>query len=232
LSQEQRARLEVLTRSYTSPYRDVIRAKIALYAADGLHNDQIAARLDTAPDKSSASGENASSKRASQAWRSGLDAGDQPAFPPRTVIAVKALACGLPSTLGLPLSRFTILEIRREVLQRGLVASIGDTTIWRWLTEDAIRPWAHRTWIFRHRRPHPGARQLAQLNQVEIYFSVVQRKALTPNDFGFLAELENHLLGFQERYQLSARPFEWKFTRCALRKLLAQLHSHCLPRVA
>lgn len=48
LSPEQRAKLEALARAYTSPYRDVIRAKIALYAADGLDNDEIAARLDTA----------------------------------------------------------------------------------------------------------------------------------------------------------------------------------------
>ena len=48
LSLEQRTKLETLARAYTSPYRDVIRAKIALYAADGLDNDQIAARLDTA----------------------------------------------------------------------------------------------------------------------------------------------------------------------------------------
>ena len=48
LSPEQRTKLETLARSYTSPYRDVIRAKIALYAADGLDNNQIATRLDTA----------------------------------------------------------------------------------------------------------------------------------------------------------------------------------------
>jgi len=48
LSLEQRTKLETIARSYTSPYCDVIRAKIALYAADGLDNDQIAARLDTA----------------------------------------------------------------------------------------------------------------------------------------------------------------------------------------
>ena len=42
-----RARLEAIARSYTLPYRDVIRAKIALYAADGLGNDVIGARLDT-----------------------------------------------------------------------------------------------------------------------------------------------------------------------------------------
>ncbi len=69
-------------------------------------------------------------------------------FPPATVVAVKALACELPAQLGLPLSRFSMAEIKREVLSRGLVASIGETTIWRWLSEDAIRPWHHRSWIF------------------------------------------------------------------------------------
>ena len=39
--------LEALARRYTSPYRDVIRAKIVLYAAQGLRNDEIAQRLDT-----------------------------------------------------------------------------------------------------------------------------------------------------------------------------------------
>ena len=47
LSAEERAELEAKGRVYTSPYRDVIRAKIVLYAADGLRNDEIAARLDT-----------------------------------------------------------------------------------------------------------------------------------------------------------------------------------------
>ena len=47
LSQEQRAKLEIQARAYTSPYRDVIRAKIVLYAASGLSNDEIAMRLDT-----------------------------------------------------------------------------------------------------------------------------------------------------------------------------------------
>jgi transposase len=47
LSPNERHRLEAVARRYTSPYRDVIRAKIALYSALGLDNDQIAARLDT-----------------------------------------------------------------------------------------------------------------------------------------------------------------------------------------
>jgi len=48
LSAAQRSKLETLARAYTSPYRDVVRAKIALYAADGMDNDEIGARLDTA----------------------------------------------------------------------------------------------------------------------------------------------------------------------------------------
>ena len=47
LSSAERRELEAVARKYTSPYRDVIRAKIVLYAADGLANDIIAARLDT-----------------------------------------------------------------------------------------------------------------------------------------------------------------------------------------
>lgn len=47
LSRPEQIHLEALARSYTSSYRDVIRAKIVLYAAQGLDNDSIAARLDT-----------------------------------------------------------------------------------------------------------------------------------------------------------------------------------------
>jgi transposase-like protein len=47
LTREEKTSLESVARRYTSPYRDVIRARIVLYAARGLSNDQIAARLDT-----------------------------------------------------------------------------------------------------------------------------------------------------------------------------------------
>jgi hypothetical protein len=54
----------------------------------------------------------------------------------------------LPHEHGLPLSRLSLPDIRREIIRRGLVASIGETTVWRWLTEDALRPWRHRSWLF------------------------------------------------------------------------------------
>ena len=64
------------------------------------------------------------------------------------MVAVKALACELPAQSGLPLSRFSVSEIRRQVLPRGLVADISGATLWRWLDAAALRPWSHRSWIF------------------------------------------------------------------------------------
>ncbi len=61
------------------------------------------------------------------------------------------------------------------------------------------------------------------LNQVEIYFSIVQRKVLTPNDFADLEVLGEHLIAFQQRYEQAAEPFAWKFTRHDLQRLLSRL---------
>ena len=277
-------------------------------------------------------------------------------------MAVKALACELPSRLGVPLSRLHVPDIAAEVVARGIAADISGTTIWRWLSEDAIRPWRSRSWIFpraanfeakagrvldlyartwegkalgkrdfvisadektsiqaRQRchatlapgsgrdmrveheydrggalaylaawdvhaakvfgrcepttgiepfgrlveqvmttEPYASARRVfwvvdngsshrgqrsvdrmrrrwpnghlvqlpvhaSWLSQVEIYFSVVQRKVLTPNDFGDLTEVEARLASFERRYEQTAQPFEWKFTRSDLTKLLERL---------
>jgi hypothetical protein len=279
-------------------------------------------------------------------------------FPPELVVQIKALACELPATRGLPLSRFSCADIVREAQHCGIVARISDTTVWRWLHEDAIRPWQHRTWIFPrdpdfalkagrildlyakqwegkrllpdefvlsadektsiqarirkhptlpprpncaarveheyarggawaylaaldvHRakvfgrcekttgiepfgrlvaqvmtqspyrdarrvfwimdngsshRGQPCVRRLTQtypnlvpvhgpvhaswLNQIEIYFSIVQRKALTPNAFTCLAQLEDRLLRFQDYYERMVTPFDWRFTRDDLARL-------------
>ena len=266
-----------------------------------------------------------------------------------------------PSTVGLfpagaPLTWFNKSQ------QSGLVASVSGSTLWRWLHEDALRPWYHRSWIFprdpdfaakagrvldlyarqwqdrplkedefvisadektslqarrrkhatqscRPRTPlhveheyfrcgawtyiaalhvhrarvygrcetkngiapfdrlvqqvmtrppyndarrvfwivdncsaHRGARAVARLrhlyprltlvhapvhaswlNQIEIYFSIVQRKVLTPNDFPDLNALAARLLDFQYYWETTARPFQWKFTRQDLAELLVKL---------
>ena len=61
------------------------------------------------------------------------------------------------------------------------------------------------------------------LNQVEIYFSILQRKALTPNDFQNLEALEDRLNRFAEYYETIAQPFEWRFTRSDLEVLLDRI---------
>lgn len=64
------------------------------------------------------------------------------------------------------------------------------------------------------------------LNQVEIYFSIVQRKVVKPQDFPDLATLENRLLRFQDRYNATAVPFDWRFGRAALHDLLDRVTAH------
>ena len=59
------------------------------------------------------------------------------------------------------------------------------------------------------------------LNQIEIYFSLVQRKVLSPNDFTRLDALAERLLDFQS-WEAIAEPFQWKFSRRDLAKLLAK----------
>ena len=76
------------------------------------------------------------------------DPDDRPLFPPDIVVKIKALACELPCESGLPLSRFSNSEIAAEAVRRGIVAEISGATIWRWLDQDAIRPWQFRSWIF------------------------------------------------------------------------------------
>jgi hypothetical protein len=64
------------------------------------------------------------------------------------------------------------------------------------------------------------------LNQVEIYFSIVQRKVLTPNDFASLAEVEQRLRLYEALSNRQPHPFERKFTRAKLVEFLNRLHAY------
>jgi hypothetical protein len=68
-----------------------------------------------------------------------------------------------------------------------------------------------------HAHSHPRL-----VGQAEIYFFVVQRKVVTPNDFADLDTLQQQLLAFGRLYEQIAGPFQWKFTREDLHKLLAK----------
>ena len=69
-------------------------------------------------------------------------------------------------------------------------------------------------------------RHASWLDQAEIYFSVVQRKALSPNDFTSLDQIRDRLAAFETRYNAIARPFNWKFTRTDLDDLLHRIDAH------
>jgi hypothetical protein len=64
------------------------------------------------------------------------------------------------------------------------------------------------------------------LNQIELYFSILQRKALTPNDLPTLDTLAERILGFGAKYRKIARPFEWTFTRQKLNELIDRIDRH------
>ncbi len=61
------------------------------------------------------------------------------------------------------------------------------------------------------------------LNQIEIYFSILQRKALTPNDLADRQAMEARILGFEEYYNLTAEPFSWRFTRQDLEERMQRI---------
>jgi hypothetical protein len=61
------------------------------------------------------------------------------------------------------------------------------------------------------------------LNQVEIYFSVLQRKAINPVDFTDLDALAARILAFQDHYNRGTTPFDWTFTGADLRSLLDRM---------
>ena len=64
------------------------------------------------------------------------------------------------------------------------------------------------------------------LNQIEIYFSIVQRKVLSPNDFTDTDTVSDRLSAFENRFNQTAQPFRWKFTTTDLTELLERLVNH------
>jgi transposase len=359
--------LTARARHARTEHRDRLRARIVLAAAGGASNTAIAAELGVCVDTA-------------RTWRrrfaaEGMEGlADRPRtgrphiFTAVQTAAITALACTLPAETGIPLSRWSSTELASEAVARGLVESISASTVRRRLSDAAIKPWQHRSWIFPRdpdfeakaarvldlyartwggvalgpgdyvisadeksqlqalRRRHPGrptgpghtrrvefeyrrggtlayfaaydvhhgrvlgtiapktgikpftelvahvmscepyasARRVfwvvdngsshagqasvdrmaaawptatlvhlpvhaSWLNQVEIYFSVLQRKAITPVDFADLDALAERILSFQNRYNQTSTPFDWTFTRHDLRALLDRIGPHEQP---
>ncbi len=79
-----------------------------------------------------------------------------------------------------------------------------------WPTAELVHLPVHASWI----------------NQVEIFFSIVQRKVVKPQDFPDLKVLTDRLLAFQDRYNATAEPFDWRFTRRSLDRHLTKIAAH------
>ena len=361
LTAAQRTTLTKRARGAKTAYRDRLRAQVVLAAARGRDNARIAADLRIAVDTV-------------RKWRGrfaargldGLADLPRPGRPRRiselTRAAVVALACQLPATTGVPLSRWTGPELLAELTRAGTADQLSVSSVLRILAEHPVKPWQYQSWIsvrdpdfeakaavildlyqgfyqgvrlqpgdrilsvdakpsiqargrcrptipaargrparveheyvrhgalallaaldvhtgkvfaatpdttgiapftdligqvmsraeYKHaprvfiivdngsdHRGHAAADRLRDaypnaimihtpvhaswLNQVEIVFSVIQKKVLTPNDFPGLGSLSYALLAFVNRYNRTARPFNWKFTANDLTALLHRI---------
>jgi hypothetical protein len=112
------------------------------------------------------------------------------------VAPVKALACELPAALGVPLSLFSRAELRRHVIASDIVAQISGVTIWRWLTEHAIRPWTRSSWIF------PRDPNLAEKagHVLDLYHRIWDGQPLGPQGFVLSADEKTQIHICQRRH--------------------------------
>jgi transposase len=145
LSGQEQAVLAVRARSVRGPYRDRLRAEIVLAAAAGQASTAIAAELGVCTDtvrkwrRRFAEGRLAGLKDAPRSGR-------PPSFTAADRAEVIALACALPAESGVPLARWSGPDLARELAARCQV-TISASTVGRWLADDALKPWQHRSWI-------------------------------------------------------------------------------------
>jgi hypothetical protein len=117
-------------------------------------------------------------------------------FPPEQVAEVKAIACELPRSHDLPLSRFSRAELHSLVIERG-VTEASASTIWRWLHEDAIKPWQTRSWIFP--RDPDFAEKAARA--LDLYARVFDGKRLHPDAYVISADEKTQLQALGRHHQ-------------------------------
>jgi hypothetical protein len=111
---------------------------------------------------------------------------------------------------------------------RGAAAPSAEARRVFWIVDNGSAPRGPRA-VARLQGQHPrlvlvpGPVHASWLNQIEISFSSVQRKALTPNGVPSLAAVAERLLAFERCYETLAQPFEWPRTRRDLTKPLQQV---------
>jgi len=133
-----------------------------------------------------------------------------------------------PPTSGVPLSHWHTPDIARQVRQSGLAATISGSTIWRWLHQDAIRPWYHRAWIF-PRDPHFAIKAGRIL---DLYALTWNGQPLRQDEFVLSAD-EKTSIQARRRLHASSPPqphrpmlVEHEYARCGAWAYIAALDVH------
>ena len=148
LTGAQRRELRRLVRSGRTEQRLVTRARIVLAAAEGKPNAQIAASLRVCEDTVRKWRNRWCAAPGVASLSDAKRSGRPPEFSPVQVAEVKAAVCAPPADSGLPLARWSCPELARYAVAAGICESISPSTVRRWLSEDALKPWQYRSWIF------------------------------------------------------------------------------------
>jgi len=108
------------------------------------------------------------------------------------------------------------------------LATVSDSTVWRWLNQDAIRPWQHRCWIF-PRDPHFATKASRIL---DLYERVWEEKLLKDDEFVLSADEKTSVQARARIYPTqpaqpgSAMKVEHEYKRCGAWAYLAALDVH------
>jgi transposase len=134
-------------RGQKTPYRDKVRARIVLLAADRWSNAAIAAQVGVGVD-TVRTWRGRFAARGLAGLRDRPRSGRPPRFSAVQVAQVKSLACQLPAAAGAPLARWSCPELAREAVVQNITERVSAATVRRWLAQDAIKPWQYRSWLF------------------------------------------------------------------------------------
>ena len=184
LTERQRHELQRLTRAGRTQQRVAQRAGIVLRAADGRSNTAIAADMAICQDTVRKWRHRWCADPQVASLGDAARSGRPPVFTPVQVSQVKALACTLPADYGLPLSRWSCPDLARQAVTAGICPAICASTVRRWLSQDALRPWQFQSWIF-----ITDPEFAAKAGQVlDLYARIWDGQPLGPNDYVISAD--------------------------------------------
>ncbi len=148
LTAAQHRQLTRLARAGSTAQRLALRISIVLLADQGQPNMQIARVLGISPDTAAKWRRRWCAAQTVACLADRKRSGRPPRFNAVQVAQVKALACRPAADSGLPLSRWSCPELARQVITDRICSSISSSTVRRWLSQEALKPWQYQSWIF------------------------------------------------------------------------------------